>query len=340
MKKLLAILLSAVALTSISSSAKAENLTLSVSGGPAMDFRAPGSDVLKRNQFNIGGGGQGDLLFRVVPNLSVGPSASLVVLPQVSPTSPDAVVWTFGGTVRVQGNHNAGWYPFAQITGGISKQSAIYTPGLTSQVGVNFALNEEHNSWLGVFVGYNHSFDTNSGQSQQTLLFNHQDTDIGLAGLSLSFDAPARHRAAVVKTVVQTQVVEKQVAVMIPVLIQRRDLGVALQLPDSVVFDKDSSTVSDAAKTMLTELANKFNGDVGKDYVMTIEGYASSDGDKAHNLALSTARANAVANFLVSNSVDASRLTAVGKGAVGEPNDATNRRVDIVVIRVVKIPSN
>jgi len=69
-----------------------------------------------------------------------------------------------------------------------------------------------------------------------------------------------------------------------------------------------------------------------------IDGYTDSQGAEDFNLALSKARAEAVAAFLAKAGVDAGRLSAVGYGAArpvasndSEVGRALNRRIEILV---------
>ena len=339
MKKAITVL-SVLALASITSFASAEDLTLNVQGGPALNLRAPNSDVVNHNTFNLGAQGEVDGLFAIFPNVAVGPTVSAVYLPRSAPNTEESTLWQFDGTVRVQGNHNAGWYPYIQASLGAGKQGTIWNPAFMTQVGVNVALNQEHSTWLGVYVGWDKVLDTYNAANKQTPLLNHEDPSVGTAGLSLSFDFPSKHVAPTVveHTVVQERVVNHTVMqrVLVPVPAQPVKDGSALLVLPSVQFDKGSFVVSSDAQTALTSLASGFK-ELPAGFMLVVEGYASAEGDSTANLVLANNRAHAVSNFLASAGVDAAALHPVAFGAVGDPNDASNRRVDTIVVRLVKV---
>jgi len=340
MKKALTVL-SVLALTSMASFASAEGLTLNVEGGPAVNLRAPNGDIVNRNTFNLGAQGEVDGLFAILPNVAIGPTVSAVYLPRSAPNTEESTLWQFDGTVRVQGNHNAGWYPYIQGSLGAGKQGTIWNPAFMTQVGVNVALNEEHSTWLGVYVGWDKVLDTYNAANKQTPLLNREDPSVGTAGLSLSFDFPSKHVAPVVqtRTVVQEHTVMQRVAVPVPVPAQSVEDGTALLVMPSVQFDKSSFVVSADAQTALTSLAEEYNTlPATKGFMLVIEGYASAEGDSTANLVLANNRARAVADFLATTGkVDRAQLHPVAFGATGEPNDASNRRVDTIVVRLVKV---
>lgn len=73
---------------------------------------------------------------------------------------------------------------------------------------------------------------------------------------------------------------------------------------------------------------------VGSYRPFVVEGHTDRSGSRETNMALSTARAQAVVNYLSAKGVDRSRLVAQGYGydrplAGRSPEDAANRRVEV-----------
>jgi len=344
MSKRIITVLAAIALASVTSAASAEDFSLHVEGGPALQLRAPNGDIVDHNRFKFGASGEVDGLIALIPNLAVGPTVSAVFLPQSTPNTEGAVMWQFDGTVRLQGARSAGWSPYIQGSLGAAKQAAIWNPGFMTQVGVDFALNQEHSSWLGLYVGWDKVLDTYNAADKQTALLSRQDTSVGTAGVSMSFDFPSKHAKRTLGVItVQEPAPACPPAPAAPVAAPApaADDGTALLAP-SVQFDKDSFVVSADAQAMLTDFASQYNAAPGaKNYMLMVEGYASSECsacEVTHNLVLSNSRANAVADVLVnSGKVDRTMIHPVAFGGVGAPNDASNRRVDTIVIRLVKI---
>lgn len=106
-------------------------------------------------------------------------------------------------------------------------------------------------------------------------------------------------------------------------------------------FAVDSAKLSFEAKKTFTKIANVF-----KDYqktVVHVVGHTDSTGSAAYNQNLSERRAGAVASFLLSQGVKASRIMTWGRGE-SEPiatnqtkaGRAKNRRVDIVVKPIIQ----
>jgi outer membrane protein OmpA-like peptidoglycan-associated protein len=103
-----------------------------------------------------------------------------------------------------------------------------------------------------------------------------------------------------------------------------------------VTFVTDSADLTQRAKGALDVLAGAMKSDKLSGVRFTIEGHADPRGSEEHNLKLSTARANSVRSYLVSqHGLPAERIEAVGKGASALLNTThvaapENRRVTIV----------
>jgi outer membrane protein OmpA-like peptidoglycan-associated protein len=102
-----------------------------------------------------------------------------------------------------------------------------------------------------------------------------------------------------------------------------------------IQFEIDSSKLDFVGMAMVDKLGvaladPKLNG-----YRFEIAGHSDASGEKDYNLRLSTQRANAVRDYLVSKfHIAPERLSAIGYGSdkpinPADPNDAANRRVQI-----------
>lgn len=193
MKKLVAI---AIAIITLSSVASAEDASLHIQGGPAevlhAPFSAPGS-AITNGDFHTGGSGEVKVLFKLIPNLVLGPDVSMMMLPQSGPhpgisTGP-AVLWNVSLGMRLQGNRDASWgSPYLELAGGVSSQANIWNPSTAATVGADFPVYDGHYMWLGPYVSWTHTYQTHSDADDQTLLLQHHDSNVLIAGVSLSFD--------------------------------------------------------------------------------------------------------------------------------------------------------
>jgi peptidoglycan-associated lipoprotein len=107
---------------------------------------------------------------------------------------------------------------------------------------------------------------------------------------------------------------------------------------DATKFTVNDSTLSEEAKSRLTEFANKLKSDNRNVYV-EIQGYTDSTGAPAANIALGQARAEAVRRFLNEQGVALNRMSTISYGQDNPvaPNTtrdgrAQNRRVVLVVL--------
>ena len=99
-------------------------------------------------------------------------------------------------------------------------------------------------------------------------------------------------------------------------------------------FDSDSDVLRDESKPTLDQIAAMLKS--AADLKLTIEGHTDSTATPEHNQDLSTRRANAVKQYLVTKGIDGGRLDAAGFGATKPvaSNDtplgrAANRRVEL-----------
>jgi OmpA-OmpF porin, OOP family len=104
-----------------------------------------------------------------------------------------------------------------------------------------------------------------------------------------------------------------------------------------ILFDVGKASVRPESMGTIRQIMAALNADGS--LKLEIDGHTDSDGDAAKNLALSSARADAVRKVLVDQGVDGSRLIAKGFGA-SKPIDsnstaegkANNRRVELVKV--------
>lgn len=102
-------------------------------------------------------------------------------------------------------------------------------------------------------------------------------------------------------------------------------------------FDFDKAVLKPEARAKIDDLVSKTSG-VALEVVIAV-GHTDSTGNAAYNLALSTRRANAVKDYLVSKGIEKNRVYTEGKGLTQPVADnrtregrAKNRRVEIEVV--------
>jgi len=97
-------------------------------------------------------------------------------------------------------------------------------------------------------------------------------------------------------------------------------------IENRVLFDFDKSTIKPEAKPVLDNLVSELK-EFPQDTVV-VEGHTCNIGTDEYNEGLSDRRANAVVDYLVSNGIDRSRITAVGYGEAqpAVPNDSPANR--------------
>jgi outer membrane protein OmpA-like peptidoglycan-associated protein len=120
------------------------------------------------------------------------------------------------------------------------------------------------------------------------------------------------------------------------VSVTRNGSQIILNMPSNITFATDQDQVITAFYPTLNSVAlvlNKY-----KQTVVDIYGHTDSQGDDAYNLALSQRRAQSVASYLASQSVDARRFLVTGAGESqpvasngSSAGRAQNRRVEIQI---------
>lgn len=112
--------------------------------------------------------------------------------------------------------------------------------------------------------------------------------------------------------------------------------GTVITLSGGVLFASNKSQLLPGAQNSLTQVAEAIK--TQDDKKVLIEGHTDSRGSDATNQALSKARADSVASFLISQGVPSDRITTAGLGPsrpVADNNSAegraNNRRVEIVI---------
>jgi len=124
--------------------------------------------------------------------------------------------------------------------------------------------------------------------------------------------------------------------------VERVGEGIKITFSSGILFDIDKAALRAEAKENLSKLAK-----ILKKYPDTnilIEGHTDATGSEEHNLELSRARAQAVANYLAGLGVDATRFTIMGYGesqpiASNETPEGrqANRRVEIAIMANEKL---
>ena len=113
--------------------------------------------------------------------------------------------------------------------------------------------------------------------------------------------------------------------------------GNKITIDEKIQFAHDKATILEASFGLLNEVVQviKTNPQIKK---ILIEGHASSEGDKNHNLKLSDERAKAVMDYLVQHGVPKDHVTAKGFGSTEpiadnntEEGREKNRRVEFTI---------
>ena len=117
------------------------------------------------------------------------------------------------------------------------------------------------------------------------------------------------------------------------------DIGIV----SASMFAFDSAELNDEGKATIAAYREKLGPELTDAFMVLIVGHTDTSGDEGHNMRLSQARADSVAEYLKSEGVDASKIETLGLGPTSPiaSNDTRegreqNRRVDIYAIAEVR----
>jgi len=159
-------------------------------------------------------------------------------------------------------------------------------------------------------------------------LFGLLSTSALMSGCS-----PAMTTAEVEETVTQVEVVKGEGTGVLA------DIGIV----SGAMFAFDSAELNDEGKAAIAAYREKLAPELTEAFMVLIVGHTDSTGDEGHNMTLSLARADSVAEHLISIGGDASKIETLGIGPHSPiaSNDTRegrmqNRRVDIYAIAEVR----
>lgn len=340
--------------------ASAATVAFKVEPDVAIPLSEPQSDL-----FGVGGGESMKLLVGLTPWLDIGPTASVHLLPALDEGTESAMVWAFGGGLRIKRPHDA------EGAGGISpwldadlfyvRTGELDRPGFDAAVGLGIPVNERRTLWVGPFVRY-----------QQVVQTPHRDgfdnRDLRMLSLGISLEvgtgieeeetpvpqptvcpesAPCPPPAAPACPDRDKDGMPDQVdrCPDVPGLVQ--DFGCPvynkiivhhdrIELREKIFFAHNLSKIEEVSYPILDDVVLAMKNDSTID--VSVQGHTDATGSEAYNLELSDRRSAAVVSYLVAHGVAADRLSSKGFGESQplESNSSVdgrekNRRVDFLV---------
>jgi outer membrane protein OmpA-like peptidoglycan-associated protein len=335
--------MSAALVMTIASTASADNnFSLHLEPGVVIPLSAPQSSIYSPG---LALGAKG--MFALTPNFAVGPSVSTMYLPRSTDNGQNAgVLWQFGGSARLQTDRRTSYHnqflgdfsPWVDVDLMAADTGGLVLPAMDVGLGGETPLDQNHIFWLGPFVRYTHVFQTADNTNENAfgnIELNRSDVNLLQVGLSFSFDAPTtpRVRTHNVNTVSFVAVHDDDKPCPTPVATKAAD---QLNLTEKVYFDFDSSNLRWESRDKLDAVVKQLQA--RPKLAMRVDGHASADGQKAHNVVLSAHRTEAVRQYLINHGVDAARLVGspMGIDHPAAPNTTQegrerNRRVEFVV---------
>jgi OmpA-OmpF porin, OOP family len=118
---------------------------------------------------------------------------------------------------------------------------------------------------------------------------------------------------------------------------ERTDRGLVVTLSDEILFDVDQADLKPGGMQQLSRVSEFLRQNPDRNVL--IEGHTDSTAPDTYNLTLSQRRAHAVEDFLITQGVEPTRISAIGYGEqlpIATNDSAAgrqaNRRVEIVVL--------
>lgn len=323
------------ALLAAPSIASAQELTLRVEPGVAIPTTDP-----QAQRFGVGAALAVKPELTVGHYLGLGPSIQVIQLPSNVSGVDAGNAWSFGGFLRLKRPHDYAHNPgtgFSAISPWVDADlklvntDSLYRLGASVGVGASVPTSDSRWLWVGPFARY----DVVNQEDGKTLT-NTNSAKTAIVGLSFEFGAPQKRpepAKPVEEPKKETPKVEEPKKEEPPV---PPTPPVVVHFKPRVQFAWDSAVLEPAQLPLLRDVVRAMLAD--KSYSVKIEGHASSEGQVEHNNKLSLRRAQAVADFLVANGVDRSRLSVTGFGSKfpvadnkTEAGRVQNRRVEFDV---------
>ena len=138
---------------------------------------------------------------------------------------------------------------------------------------------------------------------------------------------------------------EREAAITQVEVIKGEGTGILAELGivSGAMFAFDSAELNDEGKATIAAYRKKLGPELNDAFMVLIIGHTDSSGDEGHNMRLSLARADSVAEHLIATGANASVIETIGLGphrpiASNDTREGRiqNRRVDIYVIAEVR----
>jgi OmpA-OmpF porin, OOP family len=165
----------------------------------------------------------------------------------------------------------------------------------------------------------------------------HRNTGDVTVSVLVGEDGTYHEKIDIIADIIEAKAMENNLVIVDPRFLSDMLTRSGKVVLDGIFFDNDRATIKNESSTALKAIADYLNKNSSAK--VFIVGHTDSSGDYKHNIDLSTQRAAAVVDSLVTNfKVDKKRLSAIGIGPVSpiesnatEDGKAKNRRVEMVL---------